>query len=199
MRLRKKEHPQPRIRGLAKEGGQVAWVTGLFFILFLGILLSCQLQLISYRASSLYLEDALAASNLASALIDIQEYGISHELVITQPMEAYALYRQALQVNLGLNEAGEGRNVGLIAGKVTVEDYAVYNVNSREGTVHGFHVTEDGNVREETGTLGDMRAPNGVLIVSTGVYSEISFPVKGLLGVEITARKSSLVDVTADN
>jgi hypothetical protein len=36
-----------------------------------------QLQVALYRESAMYMEDALALSNLASAVIDIEEYGIT--------------------------------------------------------------------------------------------------------------------------
>ncbi len=64
------------------EEGQLEWITGLFFLLILGILLCGTLQLDVFRASAVYLEDALAASNLASAVIDVEEYGISHTILI---------------------------------------------------------------------------------------------------------------------
>ena len=55
------------------ESGQIGWALGLWFMLFLGILLCVILQLEVFRASSQYLEDALAASNLAAAVIDVEE------------------------------------------------------------------------------------------------------------------------------
>ena len=64
-----------------KEGGQTGGMAGLFITLFLGVMLCAVLQLEHYRAASLYLEDALAASNLASAVVDVQEYGISHNIL----------------------------------------------------------------------------------------------------------------------
>ena len=49
------------------ESGQIGWTAGLFFLLFLGVLLCAFLQMEVFRSSSHYLEDALALSNLASA------------------------------------------------------------------------------------------------------------------------------------
>ena len=70
------------------ESGQIQWVTGLWFLLFLGILLCAALQMDIYRSSSQYLEDALAASNLAAAVVDVEEYGISNEIRIDDPVKA---------------------------------------------------------------------------------------------------------------
>ena len=71
MKFMKKEYLQRKTR----ERGQASWVLGLFLILFLAILLCMQLQVALYRESAMYMEDALALSNLASAVIDIEEYG----------------------------------------------------------------------------------------------------------------------------
>ncbi|MBQ4536130.1 MAG: hypothetical protein II994_00765 [Lachnospiraceae bacterium] len=175
------------------ESAQVDGVIGLFFVLFLGLFLSCQLQLMQYRASSLYMEDALAASNLASAIIDLQEYGITNKVLIKDPEMAYESYRKALQKNLELDEEMVSAKDGLIDGKVIVEDYIVYNVEEQQ--VFSFRVIDEG-VIVQRGLLGEVKAPNGVMVENTGVYSEISYPVNQFLGKIIWARKGKLVDVT---
>lgn len=175
------------------ESAQVDGVIGLFFVLFLGLFLSCQLQLMQYRASSLYMEDALAASNLASAIIDLQEYGITNKVLIKEPETAYEIYRKALQKNLELDEEMVSDKIGLVDGTVIVESYIVYNV--KEQQVFSFKVTDEG-VLAQSGLLGEVKAPNGVVVENTGVYSEISYPVNQFLGKIIRARKGKLVDVT---
>lgn len=172
------------------------WTVGLFFLLFLGILLCTRLQIEGYRSTALYLEDALAASNLASAVIDIQEYGISHTLRIADPAAAYVLYEEALKENLSLDENWECSNRSLISGPVIVEEYIVYNV--KDGLVTICHVGRNGQIREETGVSGEVRSPDGILIESTSVYSEISFPVEGFLGIMVEARKGKLADIVVN-
>ena len=77
MLLRKRECPLQNT-----ESGQIGWTVGVGFLLFLGVLLSACMQMEVFRASSQYMEDALAASNLAAAVVDVEEYGISHKLLI---------------------------------------------------------------------------------------------------------------------
>lgn len=186
-------HLRPKIK---RREGKVQWTAGLFFLLFLAILLCVQLQLEGYRMTSLYLEDALAASNLASAVIDIQEYGISRTIWIAKPMAAYGLYVRALKDNLSLDENWECSNRSLISGPVTVEDYTVYNVKENQVTI--CHVEMDGWCWEETGQIGEVYSPDGNLVESTGVYSEISFPVEGFLGVTVMAHKGKLADIVVN-
>lgn len=196
MVLWKKEFLPPKISallGFRRMPGQLGFISGLFLVLFLAIVLCANLQVESFQASSLYLEDALAASNLASAVIDLEEYGISHAVKIADPLSAYRLYCDAVKGNLGLNDHWEGSNQALISGPVTVENYIVYNVQGDRVTVHS--VDNTGQVYSRQGQRGAVTAPNGRVVEYTGVYSEISFQVKGCFGMEIRAHKGKLVDV----
>ncbi|MCR4897219.1 MAG: hypothetical protein K5891_10630 [Lachnospiraceae bacterium] len=172
--------------------GAVQWAYGIFGILFLTMVICFELQIESYRASSDLMEDALAAGNLASAVIDLREYGKTGILQIRDPLDSYRIYREALAVNLGLNGAGEGGNAALISGRVQVESYIVYNVS--EGMVTEIRVAGD-DTGTRTGRLGEVTTPEGQMVSSTGVYSRISYPVKGWLGTEVTARKGNLAEV----
>ena len=178
-----------------KKQGQTEWVLGMFFLLFLVVMFSTQLQTELYRTSSAYLEDALAASNLASAVIDLEEYGISHAIQIEDPMEAYCRFREALETNLQLTEEWVNTS-GVISGRVEVETYLIFNVKDEEVTI--YQVADNGVVWEQQGSLGSVWAPNGVLVESTGIYSEISFPVQGMFGMVTEARKGKLVDIVAN-
>lgn len=191
MKLKKKRFLQPNT-----ESGQVEWVTGLFFLLFLGVLLCAVLQIDIFRSSSRYLEDALALSNLASAVVNVEEYGISHRLVIDDPRQAYERYRTAVKGNLNLDENWECQAVQMISGPVSIVNYTVYNVSG--GDVEVSHFDENGLLTQWNETLGNAVAPNGVAIESTGVYSEISYEVEGLLGVKAKAHKGKLADIVAE-
>lgn len=188
MGLRKNAYP---LR--STERGQIGWVTGLWFLLFLWVLLCACLQMELFRASSRYMEDALAASNLAAAVIDVEEYGISHSLRIDSPEEAYLRYQWALKGNLGLNAEWECENREMISGPVGIEKFIVYNVIG--GDVEAYSYDRSGPVSCWSGSLGQETAPNGIQIEHTGIYSEISYRIKGLFGIEVTARKGKLVDV----
>ena len=200
MIFRKRECQQPKIRTrnfswlLQTEYGQVEWVTGLFFLLFLGIMLCFCLQMSVYRAASLYLEDALAASNLASAVIDIEEYGRTHLILIPDPVEAYERFSIAVHDNLQLDAGWESNNKSLIAGPVTVERYIVYNV--KQDMVFVQEVNANGGVHQWQGSLGSVKAPNGISIENTSIYSELSFLVEGMFGVTVQAHKGQLADIT---
>lgn len=193
--MKKREYPQRKIR-LVKKQGSIEWVTGLFFLLFLIVFLCAELQLFVYRTASAYLEDALAASNLASAVIDIEEYGISHIVKISDPSQAFERYKSAVKENLQLNDNWECSNSTLISGQVKIEKYIIYNVEDELVTI--YSVASDGSIRISGGVLGAVKAPDGNLITNTAVYSEIVFPVKGWWGENFQAHKGKLVDIVAE-
>lgn len=190
MSLRKEEFPR-----LRTEPGKVEWVTGVFFLLFLGILLCAFLQLEMFRNSARYLEDALAASNLASAVIDVEEYGISHRVWIEDVQASFERYKAALKGNLNLNDAWECENRNIISGPVRAVDYTVYNVSGNDVIVSRFD--ESGGLTVWQEQLGSARTPGGKVIENTGVYSEIQYWVEGMLGVNAEAHKGKLVDIAA--
>lgn len=192
MNLRKRGFLRQSIE-LKASGGQAGWSTGLFFLLFLAVSLRISLQLQTYRTISLYLEDALAASNLASAVVDVEEYGISHKILIRSPQEAYERYRWAVRGNLNLDEGWRGQEGGILQGEVRIVNYIVYNVDEDKITVHYYD--ENGLLSEWHELPGGAVAPNGAAIESTSVYSEIAFSVKGFLGTEVEAHKGCLADI----
>lgn len=196
MKYRNREYPLPKINRadrLSAEDGQISWILGLYLILFLILLLCMQIQLAVYRASAMYMEDALALSNLASAVIDVQEYGSMHKVRITDPWQAYDRYCAAMKENLGLDDSFEAGNHGMISGKVELLNYTIYNVTGSDVSI--WEYDGGGQVREWQGKLGEVRTPMGQIVEATGVYSEISYPVEGFLGITVTARKGKLVDV----
>ena len=182
---------------LNRTTGKIELFTSMYLLIFLMVVLWVQIQIKLFMTTSDYVEDALAASNLASAVIDVQEYGKTHVIRIVSPDTAYMLYQEALHYNLNLNENWEAYNKNLIYGKVEILRYEIYNVNKRDITIYSYG--EEGmSVREVPGGLGNVYAPDGTMIESTSVYSKIGFPVRGILGLEVAAVKQKTVDIVGN-
>ena len=177
------------------EEGQTTLCTGLFFLLFFSVVLVSYLQMEMVRSSSAYMEDAIAASGLASALIDVQEYGSTHVLRIPDVKHAYERYCTALKANLGLDENWECHNKRLISGRVTIDNYTVYNVTGESVSYCSY---DGGREHWSEGKKGNVLAPNGQVIERTGVYGEISYSFTGIWGLSVNARKGKLVDVVGE-
>lgn len=178
------------------ESGQVEWASGMFFLLFLGILLCSLLQTAVFASSAQYLEDALAVSNLASAVVDLEEYGISRRVWIADAGEAYERYQDAVRQNLNLNEQGEAANRAFMTGPVRLVDYRIYNVSGNDVEVVRFD--EEGNQTRWWEQLEYAKAPNERKIENTGVYSEIAYTVEGMFGISTEAHKGKLVDIAVE-
>lgn len=182
---------------MKKHEGKIELFVSLYLTIILVLMLMTQLQLKQYRVIRGFVEDALVSSNLASAVADIQEYGIQHHLVIKDPDRAYEMYQEALKINLRLNNSWEYPDKSVITGPVEVLEYIVYNVRGND--VEVFSYTGGGSSSYQApGGLGSVASPNGILIESTSVYSRIGFPVEGVFGIHIDAQKEKLVDIVAN-
>lgn len=139
-------------------------------------------------------EDALAASNLASAVIDVEEYGKTHKLWIPDGERAFEIFREALQINMGLDTELYSCNNELVTGKVQIEEYIVYNVNDSEIEIRVFD--GDGELNTVTmGRKGEVFTPDGICVENTTIYSRIGFRVVGLAGHTIAGEKEKSIDI----
>lgn len=174
--------------------GQVDIVMAMFFFLLALLAAIFQFKSFTYMVSGAYVEDALAAADLASALIDVEEYGRTHHVLIADTQRAFGIYRDALYYNLALDEAGYSGKTELLTGSVQIREYIVYNVLNQEVQITVYD--GQGNcLRRENAALGTVQTPDGVLVEHTTVYSRVGFQVEGLLGRSIEAEKEKSVDI----
>lgn len=178
---------------LKTERGQVGWVTGFWFLILLMVVLYACFQLEIYRYTSRHLEDALTASVLAAAVIDVETYGRTHEVRIDSPELAYERFQKALRSNLNLREDLEpNQNPGLTGG-VQILNFSVINV--REGKTQVYCYQNGEHFYHLYETQGNYIAPNQIPVESTAVYGEIICGSFGLFGVELPIQKKRLVDI----
>lgn len=177
-----------------KNEGKIEIATGIFYIAIIIFLFYTLYQIKVYHVVSAYMEDALATSNLASALIDIEEYGTTGEIVINSPEEAFSIYKQALKINLQLDDNWGSKNTALISGPVEIAEYIVYNVKKEGVDIYCF--SQDGKMQEiNVSDASGLKTPDGMEIESTTVYSRIKFLVNGILGIQVNAEKEKSVDI----
>lgn len=160
-------------------------MVSMFLFLTVLIVAVFQFKVYTLMTAGAYVEDALAASNLASALIDVREYGRSHRIRIEDTQEAFRVYRDALHCNLALDGEGYSSREELLTGRVWIREYIVYNVLDGEGNC----------LRQETAPPGSVWTPDGILVEHTTVYSRVGFQVMGLMGQRLDAEKQKSVDI----
>jgi len=181
-----------KTRFINNNSGSSQWVLGLFAMTFIMAAMVFVIQLCAFRANSDAIEDALAASGLAAALVDVERYGIDHTLLISDPDNSYQKYVEALNVNLAA-EGSSFRRKRAIEGPVKIEQFRIYNVEGDK--VSEIYMDDSGRWKKKEGKLGIMEAPNGQVIQNTGIYGEIAFDLRGIMGLVFSTKKSKLVDV----
>ena len=177
-----------------KSTGKIDLLMGLVAVFVVSLIMLVCLKIAHFMIAGAYVEDALAASNLASALIDVKAYGRDHTLRISDPQGAYEIYKAALSINLQLDEEGRSFQQELLEGPVQVMEYIIYNVN--ENRVEMFELDSNDNMQAKSaGDVGKVYTPEGVLVESTTIYSRVRFGVAGLGQQYIQAEKEKSVDV----
>lgn len=200
--LRKKGFLQQKIKvvgegKLRKESGRISFIVGLYFALFFAVLLYASIQIQRMQAASLYLEDALAASNLGAAMVDLREYGKSHQILVESPQESYRIFQKLLRKNLNLDENFYPAQGSVLGDKVEIRQFVVYNVEENKLVEHYFD--RYGNVWVTDFPKGGFWAPNWQMVEYTSIYSEVQTKVKCFPGVYVNARKGKLVEVVNES
>lgn len=186
----------PRIKRIFNQKGQINLSVGLFMILFLAILMLAQIQVEQYKQVSLYVEDALAASNLAAAVIDKEAYFATKNMVLTDAEETYARFLEAIKENLSLNDELYSQKIEMISSPVKIERFLIYNVT--EAGIDCIERLEGGTYLYDSYEEGEVLSPNLLPIEHTGIYSELSFQIKDVFGIETEVKKEKFVDVVGE-
>lgn len=169
-------------------------MVGMFFTILVMIVVLFGYKINVYMVTSACVEDALAASNLASAVIDLEEYGRSHMIRIKDPQSAFLLYKEALCHNLKLDEFMNTTNREVIASEVIILKYMVYNVSDEKIDI--YTLDGEGNIQEiKVLEIGEAETPDGVPVESTTIYSKVSFGVKGFGEQIYETTKEKSVDI----
>lgn len=201
LRWKKKEclrRKTSRKRWVQKHAGNVDIVSGMMFFCILVLTIFFGFRMTGYMVTAAGVEDALAASNLASAVVDVEEYGKTHRIRIADGERAFQMYRDALKSNMKLDEELYTTNNEFVLGQVEIKEYIVYNVYGEEVEVQAF----DGNgalTFATSGRKGDIFTPDRICVENTTIYSRIGFQVPGLAGHTIAGEKEKSIDIARWN
>lgn len=183
---------------LGKNTGSVDLVSGMMLFCILVLTIFFAFRMTQYMVTAAGVEDALAASNLASAVIDVEEYGKTHRIRIADSERAFQIYRDALQSNMNLDQELYSTNHDFVLGQVQIKEYIVYNVYDEMVDIQAF----DGNgllTFAAIGRKGEIFTPDRICVENTTVYSRIGFQVAGLAGHTITGEKEKSIDIARWN
>ena len=105
-----------------KNAGFINYSLCIMFVVLTVLLVLFSMTLKEISFTKTLVEDGLMASNLASAVIDIDEYGTTNNIVITDTIHAYTVFLNALKDNLGLDNNLKPYNDRVIVEPVEVEN-----------------------------------------------------------------------------
>lgn len=163
---------------MRKDKGLIEYSLSLIFLM---ICIFVVLLVFSYRRSIVekyFVEDALAASTLAAAIVDTDIYGETEDLIISDTDGAYLAFKQTLKTNLGLDDSYMPTNTTFMESSVDILEFRVYNV--KDGLVTETLYDAHGNKQIQVIGSGAL-TPNNKVVESTTVYSKIEFDVKGYM------------------
>lgn len=181
-----------------KKGSIEMFISSMIFII-VALVIIMQMRLKVVEVTQSFIEDGLVASNLASATIDLEEYGTSNKIINRDFEKSFNDYTVALKENLRLDNNLNPKTKTLLNSKVDIHNFTIYNVIGND--IEMIRREANGSITRQTYTnkLGVMTAPNGAMINTTMVYSKIGFELKGYLKNTHYVYKDCSVDITDKN
>ncbi|MFI3238270.1 MAG: hypothetical protein R3Y47_09645 [Lachnospiraceae bacterium] len=179
---------------MKKRSGQLEMPLCVFAIIIVLVLLFQILNTLQFRLIRTTVEDGLVFSNLAAAVIDLEEYGKSNRIIISDTSKSYEIFKVSFKENMNLDTSFRPNNTVLFEDEVKIVCFMIYNVMGND--IEVITQNEAGSYSQFYGdSLGSLTAPNGRVIESTSIYSAITFEVEVFDGVFIEASGSKLIDV----
>ena len=176
---------------LKKRDGTGDFIFPIYMILFCVMLFSyCYHDQILYY-TKINVEDSIAAATLASACINLYDYGDFDNMSYEVINSSYDLFEKSFKENMKLDNnlmpIQNSFNATLIVQPIEILEFSYYCI--RDGVV--YKTTKNGNVNVEKGFVGQATTPNGNVISQTTIY------VKILLQIQNPYTKE-LIPVTKD-
>lgn len=178
-----------------KKKGEIEFFISSIILAVVVLIMMMGMRLNIIKSTQEYVEDGLVASNLAAATIDLNEFGSSNNIINNNFEQSFNDYKEALKINLNLDNNFVPKTRTLINSNVSIEEFTIYNVIGND--VQMIRRSSNGNIDRITysNKVGSIKTPNGVTINSTTIYSKIGFQIKGYLKDTHYVYKENSVDI----
>lgn len=181
---------------LKKRCGKIYYSLAAFLIVFSTILVVFEIKINGIKMVKNLAEDSIAASNLACLIVDLEEFGATHNIQIKDVNKAYDIYCNSLKGNMNLNNDFIPASEEVIKGKITIHQFILFNVSGDQITKTEILNGEFWSEEIINGQVGIMTTPDGTPVSNTTVYSKIGFAVRGFMNYEHYVYKENSVDIT---
>lgn len=182
---------------MKKEKGKIEFFISSIALSITSLLVLMGLRIEVIKTTKSFIDDGLVASTLASATIDLKEFGTTNNIINSDFSKSYNDFTKTLKTNLNLDNSFIPKDDTLINSKVDVVDFIIYNVVGND--IYVLKKDEVGYSEQfYPNQKGIMKTPNDVLITSTTFYSKIGFSLRGYLEDTHYVYKDYCVDVTSN-
>lgn len=165
----------------------------LFIVILFWIIIDYQrLQYLSNQITDVLTDAMLGAGTLTED--DAYLLGLEDKIMLTNPKENYSTFQEILKKELDLTNTYEYTRNEMIRGKVNIEEFIVYNVDGPDVYQYTFYDLENYTLTEYPHGQGVVTAPNGMPVINTSLYTEISFNVN-FIHKEFAVVKEHMVDI----
>lgn len=165
----------------------------LFIVILFWIIIDYQrLQYLSNQITDVLTDAMLGAGTLTED--DAYLLGLEDKIMLTNPKENYSTFQEILKKELDLTNTYEYTRNEMIRGKVNIEEFIVYNVDGPDVYQYTFYDLENYTLTEYPHGHGVVTAPNGMPVINTSLYTEISFNVN-FIHKEFAVVKEHMVDI----
>lgn len=171
---------------MKKEKGTIEVCISSVAISMVALLVILNMKLSSIKETRRFIEDGLVISNLASASINIKEYGETGNMIAEYDRSYNDFYR-ALKNNLQLDDNDICKRADIISGAIRIDKFIIYNVLGND--IEILYSNKNKEIVENG--LGSVKTPDGITVETSTFYSKIAFDVKGF--------KNELVPTTKEN
>lgn len=189
-------------QNVKKDKGYINYSVTLLLMIFVVLVVMYQVQVHAYSSSSQGLEDAIVDAALASAVPDLVELGKSGNLSLYSATQdnvsdrlnhSWQMFVSSLSAELKLDENMIPQNKALYGEKITINDYRIYNVI--DGIVYVWQRSGNNIISTGSFPVGSVNAPNGIPIIKTSIYVDLSSKIEGYFDMQIDANKKKLVAI----
>lgn len=181
---------------MKKKNGNIFYPSLFFFVMyFLLIYLAFAFLLRRSEYTSTMTQNALNVSTLAGTIIDLPTLGLTGDLVVADATASYENFKDALKVNMELDDTYSSVTNTLMVSPVTIDEYIIYNYYTDGIQVIEFNTATGTYTTSGMLNHGSVTTKSGTLVTKTSIYSEIHYEIK-TLSQNSTITKWACVDVT---
>lgn len=166
----------------------------MFFLLVMMVVFCYQIYIAEIIQAGRTIEDALAAAELAAAVVDLQELGRTGKVCFQETETVHANFMYHLKNNLQMDTEGRSKMDILSVGPITIEDFRVYEVLENEVIEHRFGKSGK-ELQTNRWEKGLAVTPDGVVVMETSIYGKCRFYVRGMNDTTIMGEKEKTVDI----